>query len=202
MLRDRAYTQSLAVAEAGLNQYLWMVFSGASSEQNNFIVPGGTGTDPHSQDVRAHRCLRHLRVRGTYTITVTPPTASDSRITVTVNGQAAQPADAPRTVSAHVGRPAFSEYVLLVDEQVYIGGPSTRIWHGKTHSNTGIRIETENITDPVTCSQATYTYSGTTKPGVWSQDLPSTSPSKLLWWPNSRDPPRSGSAHRFQHRHV
>ena len=30
--RDRAYTQSLGVAEAGLNQYLWMVASGESCE--------------------------------------------------------------------------------------------------------------------------------------------------------------------------
>ncbi len=44
--RDRAYTQSLAVAEAGLNQYLWMVASGSSSRSNGFAIAGNTGPDP------------------------------------------------------------------------------------------------------------------------------------------------------------
>ena len=44
--RDRSYTQSLAVAEAGLNQYLWMVASGTSSQSNGFAIAGNTGPDP------------------------------------------------------------------------------------------------------------------------------------------------------------
>ncbi|MCL4369169.1 MAG: hypothetical protein M1337_08415 [Actinobacteria bacterium] len=179
--RDRAYTQSLSVAEAGLNQYLWMIASGASTDANNFAIPGNTGPDPHAQTLNLTDTVDGSN-QGVYTIQVTPPTQSDSRVKVTVTGKANSPVNAPRTVAAHLGRPAFSEYVLLVDDQVYIGGPADRVWHGKTHSNTGIRIETENITDPITCAQPTYDtgYVGT-KPGVWSQYLPVNSPSKALW---------------------
>ena len=42
--RDRAYTESLEVAEAGLNRYLWMIASGESCEQNDFVIPGATRT--------------------------------------------------------------------------------------------------------------------------------------------------------------
>ncbi|MCZ7663913.1 MAG: hypothetical protein M5U22_13755 [Thermoleophilia bacterium] len=179
--RDRAYTQSLAVAEAGLNQYLWMVASGASGEANNFAIPGNAGPDPNTQTITLSDPYDGS-AKGTYTLEVTPPSQSDSRVAVTVTGQAASTEDAPRTVRAHVGRPAFSEYVLLVDDDVYIGGPADRVWHGKTHSNTGIRIETANITDGVSSAQAQYDtgYAGT-KPGVWSQYLPSNDPSKALW---------------------
>ncbi len=178
--RDRAYTQSLAVAEAGLNQYLWMVAAGKSSEANNFAIAGNTGPDPHLKTFSLSDPYDDS-LKGTYTVQVTPPSASDSRINVKVTGAAESPVDVPRTVSAHIGRPAFSEYVLLVDDQVYIGGPLDRVWFGKTHSNTGIRIETSNINDTVTCAQSSYSYSGTTKAGIWSQDIPSADPSRALW---------------------
>ncbi|MHB1414940.1 MAG: hypothetical protein ACYC1C_06775 [Chloroflexota bacterium] len=179
--RDRAYTQSLAVAEAGLNQYLWMVADGSSSEFNDFAIPGNTGADPHVKTFPLTDPYDGT-VKGQYVLKIDPPSQSDSRVTVTATGKAASPEDASRTVTAHLGRPSFSEYVLLVDDDVYIGGPSTRVWHGKTHSNTGIRIETSNIIDLVSSAQSSYDtgYAGT-KPGVWSQDLPSNDPSKALW---------------------
>ncbi len=179
--RDRAYTQSLTVAEAGLNQYLWMVASGSSADMNNFKIPG----DPTPND---HHHVYELtdpyngELLGRYAMQVTPPSAGDSRVTVRVTGLANSPTEVPRTIEAHLGRPAFSEYILLVDEQVYIGGPADRVWHGKTHSNTGIRIETANIIDSINCARSTYEYtSGNTKPGIWSRDLPSNSPSKTYW---------------------
>jgi len=178
--RDRAYTQSLAVAEAGLNQYLWMIASGKSSEANDFNIPGNPEADKHKQTITLSDPYDST-VKGVYTIQVTPPTPSDSRITVKVTGAAESTVDVPRTVNAHIGRPAFSEYILLVDDDVYIGGPLSRVWFGKTHSNTGIRIETSNIIDTVTCARATYTYSGQTKAGIWSQNIPVDDPSRALW---------------------
>jgi hypothetical protein len=178
--RDRAYTKSLAVAEAGLNQYLWMVAAGKSSEVNDFAIPGNAGPDPHFKTFTLTDPYSGAE-EGVYSILVAPPGPADSRIAVTVTGTASSPVDAPRTVSAHIGRPSFSEYVLLVDEEVYIGGPLGRIWFGKTHSNTGIRIETSNINDTVTCARSTYSYSGSAKPGIWSQDIPSSDPSRALW---------------------
>jgi type II secretory pathway pseudopilin PulG len=185
--RDRAFTQSLAVAEAGLNQFLWMVADGKSTEMNEFAIYGDDDDDPHVETFTLADKYDPTKIAGTYTIQVTPPTPSDSRVAVTVTGSAESPVDVPRTVSAHIGRPSFSEYVLLVDDQVYIGGPVTRVWHGKTHSNEGIRIETANITDTVSCARATYRYDsdGQTHPGVWSQGPPDGVPtgdaSRGLW---------------------
>lgn len=179
--QDRAFTQSLAIAEAGLAQYLWMVASGTSSEYNNFAIPDNTGPDIHLKSFTLTDPYDGS-AKGTYTIRVDPPSAADSRITVTVTGAATSTENENRTVRARLGRPSFSEYVLLVDDQVYIGGPAARVWHGKTHSNTGIRIETGNIIDIVSCAQSSYDtgYAGT-KPGIWSQDLPGNDPSKALW---------------------
>lgn len=152
--RDRAYSQSLAVAEAGLNQYLWMVAAGKSSEYNDFAIFGNPGPDPHRQTIQLTDA--GTDVKGTYTLFVTPPSADDGRITVTITGKADSPAEAPRTVRAHIGRPSFSEYLLLVDDTVNIGGPLDRVWWGKTHSNSGIRIDTANIIDMVTCARAKH----------------------------------------------
>ena len=178
--RDRAYTQSLAVAEAGLNQYLWMVQDGKSSEANDFAIYGNTESDVHKQTITLSDAYDGSP-KGVYTIQATPPSSTDSLVAVTVTGTAESPVDVPRTVMAHIGRPAFSEYVLLVHEDVYVGGPLTRVWHGKTHSNTGIRIETSNIIDTVSCARSTYTYSSQTKPGIWSVDVPTSDPSRALW---------------------
>lgn len=179
--RDRSYTQSLAVAEAGLNQYLWMVASGESSEASDFALPGNPGPDPHRQTF-ALADQQDGSTKGTYTIEVTPPSGSDSRVKVTVTGTASSATEVPRTVTAHVGRPSFSEYLLLTDEQVNIGGPLDRVWHGKTHSNTGILIDTAAIVDTISCARASYEYSGgQTKPGVWSQDVPLQHGSRALW---------------------
>ena len=183
--RDRAYNQSLAVAEAGLNQYLWMVASGTSSQANGFAIAGNTGPDPRYKQFNLTD-IYDESVKGTYAIRVVAPTAQDSRVLVTVTGKATSPVSAPRTVTAHLGRPSFSEYVLLTDEEVWIGGPLNRVWHGKTHSNTGICIDTANITDPITCANATYSSDmfGGTHNGVWSgydYTVPSNDPSRALW---------------------
>jgi hypothetical protein len=187
VIRDRAYSESLAVAEAGLNQYLWMVASGTSSDSNGFAIPGNTGPFPQWEKLSLTD-IYNDSVKGTYAIQVTPPTATDSRLLVTVTGMAASSTDVPRTVSAHLGRPAFSEYVMLTDDEVWIGGPIGRLWHGKTHSNTGVIIDTSNITDPVTCANATYNSDmfGGSHNGVWSggdpgSKVPSTDPSVALW---------------------
>lgn len=179
--RDRAYSQSLAVAEAGLNQYLWMVASGSSTDMNNFVIPGDPTPDDHHH-VYELTDPYDGTVVGRYAMQVTPPSASDSRVTVRVTGLANSPTEVARTVEAHLGRPSFSEYILLVDDSVYIGGPADRIWFGKTHSNTGIRIETGNIIDTITCARSTYEYSsGIWKDGVWSQNLPADHPSRAYW---------------------
>jgi hypothetical protein len=185
--RDRGNSQSLAVAEAGLNQYLWMVAAGASSESNDFAIPGNVEADEHRQTIDLVNA--DYAVKGTYTIEVTEPSADDPRIAVTVTGRAESDLDTARTVSAHIGRPSFSEYVLLTNDSVYIGGAPTdidRVWQGKTHSNTGVRIETRNISDVVSCAQSTYLYASpnTYENGVWSQYVTSatdTTGSRALW---------------------
>jgi|WetSurMetagenome_2_1015567.scaffolds.fasta_scaffold34432_3 Tfp pilus assembly protein PilX len=179
VIRDRDYTLSLAVAEAGLNQYLWMVATGKSSETNDFTIAGNTGSDIHKETITL--ADRNDAAKGTYTIQVIPPSGSNSNLTVKVTGTAAGGTEAPRTVSAHIGRPSFSQYILLVDDQVYIGGDLNRIWYGKTHSNEGIRIETKTINDTVTCAQSSYTYDGNNKPGIWSTDVPGSDPSRAYW---------------------
>jgi Tfp pilus assembly protein PilX len=180
--RDMDYTESLAVAEAGLNQYLWMVAQGLSSEVNDFAIPGSTGSDDHKETYT----LNGDTASGTYTMEVTAPWTDDddSTITVDVTGYSDADPTVSRTVSAHIGRPAFSEYVLLVDDAVYIGGAPDdpdRQWYGKTHSNTGIRIETYNINDTITCARSSYNYGGSTKPGVWSDYISGSDPSRALW---------------------
>ncbi len=87
---------------------------------------------------------------------MTPPSADDPSVKVVVTGQATSPEDTPRTVEASLGRPSFSQYLLLTNDEVWIGGPLDRVWHGKTFSNTGICVDTANLTETMSCSNATY----------------------------------------------
>jgi hypothetical protein len=164
--RDRAYTQSIAVAEAGLNQYLWMIASGTSSEFNNFNVPGNTGSGPPWTVTFPLNDPYDGSQRGVYSIQITPPTPTDSRVLAKVTGKAtAVNADkAPRTIEAHLGRPSFCQYVELVNDALNIMGPADRQWFGKTHSNTSVNINTGNINDIISCARASYGGS----PGVYS----------------------------------
>jgi Tfp pilus assembly protein PilX len=183
--RDRTYTQSLAVAEAGLNQYLWMVASGASSRSNAFGIAGNTGPDSHFQQINLTDIYTDS-IQGTYAIKVTPPSASNSNISVTVTGKATSTVDVPRTVTASLGRPSFSQYLLLTNDEVWIGGPLTRVWHGKTFSNTGICVDTANLNETMSSSNATYSSNmfGGSHPGVWSgyqYTVPANDPSRAFW---------------------
>ncbi len=183
--RDRTYTQSLTVAEAGLNQYLWMVASGESSRSNGFAIAGNTGPDPLFKEFDLTNVF-DSSVHGRYAIQVTPPSANNPNVSVTVTGQATGPEDTPRTVTASLGRPSFSQYLLLTNDEVWIGGPLDRVWHGKTFSNTGICTDTANLTETMSCSRATYTSGilGGTHNGVWSGHLttvPANHYSRQFW---------------------
>jgi hypothetical protein len=175
--RDRAYTESLEVAEAGLNRYLWMIASGASCEQNNFNIPGASPSNLHK--VTSALTDQSGNVSGSYTMQVNPPSTGSPVVRVTVTGQGPSSVDVPRTITATIGRPAFSEYVMLTDQAVNIGGPDTRQWWGKTHSNTQIRIDTYNINDMITCTNASYNGN----PGVYSSVAAVTNhPKSLQLW--------------------
>ena len=183
--RDRSYSQSLTVAEAGLNQYLWMVAAGSSSRSNGFAIAGNTGTDPRFK-VFDLTDIYDSSVQGRYAIRVTPPTATNSSVRVTVTGQATAPMDTPRTVTASLGRPSFSQYLLLTNDEVWIGGPLDRVWHGKTFSNTGICVDTADLNETMSCSNASYTSSmfGGTHNGVWSGHIttvPTNDASRAFW---------------------
>jgi Tfp pilus assembly protein PilX len=152
--RDRSYTESLEVAEAGLNRYLWMVAAGESCEQNGFAIPGASPSDIHK--VTSIVTDQSGNSKGSYTMQVEPPSASNASLRVTVTGQGTSNIEVPRTITATIGRPSFSEYVMLTDDPINIGGPVTRQWWGKTHSNTQVQIDTYNINDMITCAQSSY----------------------------------------------
>ncbi len=184
--RDRSYSQSLTVAEAGLNQYLWMVASGESSRSNGFAIAGNTEADDPLFKEFEFNDIHDASVKGVYATQVSPPSATNPNVTVTVTGQATSPMDTPRTVTASLGRPSFSQYLLLTNDEVWIGGPLDRVWHGKTFSNTGICVDTANLVETMSCSRATYSSSmfGGTRNGVWSGYLytvPLNDPSRALW---------------------
>jgi hypothetical protein len=95
---------------------------------------------------------------------VVPPSVDTPVVRVTITGQGQTSSGVTRTITATIGRPAFSEYVMLTDDAINIGGPVTRQWFGKTHSNTQIQMNTYNINDMITCTNASYNGN----PGVYS----------------------------------
>ena len=180
VLRDRAYTQSLAVAEAGLNQFLWMIASGQCHESYNFALPGNTGPDPHTQTFALTDPYPSDELKYLYhQVTPPPPPFSDRSHGPT--GATESPANSPYRLAPSCGRPAFSEPGSFTTTTL-CGRPVGRVWYGKTHSNVGIRIETAEINDLVSCARQSYQYAqGQTKPGIWSNNVPENDPSRALW---------------------
>jgi hypothetical protein len=175
--RDRSFTESLEVAEAGLNRYLWMVAAGESCEQNDFAIPGASTSNIHK--VTSTVTDQSGKSKGSYTMEVEPPSSTNASLRVTITGRGASSVNVPRTITATIGRPSFSEYVMLTDDPINIGGPVTRQWWGKTHSNTQVQMDTYNINDMITSASSSYNGNN----GVYSTiaAVRDHANSKLLW---------------------
>ena len=116
---------------------------------------------------------------GKFSLTITPPDAGSSIVTIESVGWTDKYPKMKRTITAQYGQPSFATYSFLQNSSSWYGSGITV--NGPVHSNNGIRMDGTNLS-LVTSAKETYTCGSETgcsppqqKPGVWGsggdQDL-------------------------------
>ncbi len=142
------------IAENGLNYARWRL----AHDPDNFANETKTVTDQFAGDL------------GSYTLTMTPPVVGSTIVMIESTGQTTGQAARQVTLRARYGRPSLAKYSLIVNSDVWYGGPTS----GPMHVNGGIRMDGSSDSQ-VTSAKATYfcqwyhgcTWPFETKPGVW-----------------------------------
>lgn len=131
--RDRE--QALHIAEAGIHFYKWYLahqLDGRTAGQIKTFWASGTALGQSAPYVGTF-------ANGTYTITVTPPDASETIVYIESTGATIKSPDHTRTIRVRLRRPSWSEFAVLTDEAVRFGS-GTEVF-GKIHSNNGLRFD-------------------------------------------------------------
>ncbi len=163
--------QSLSIAEAGINYYLWHL-----SHNNQDYCDGQacTGPGPYGPYTHTYKNANGDTL-GTYDITITPPGLGGT--TVTVRSQGTSTTGEQRTVVATLGIPSFAQYSFVTNSEVWFG--DTESTNGLVHSNKGIHYD-GTANGVVSSGATTYTPTacfggnGQVKNGIWGIGGPQT----------------------------
>ncbi len=161
--------ESLNIAEAGINYYLWHLNHNATD-----YTDGHTGTQTLNPTLGygpyTHNYIDLNGVNeGTYTLYINPPTNNSTVVTIRSIGQTLN-SNITKTVQAQIGVPSFASYGVVSDSALWFGNNETA--DGPIFSNQGIRIDGAN-TSTVSSANSTYNPSvnvggdGNFHPGVW-----------------------------------
>jgi len=169
--RQNKSNQSLSIAEAGINYYLWHL-----SHNNLDYCDGQTcvGAGPYGPYTHEYRNATG-DLLGSYDLTITPP-VSGSNI-ATVRAEATTTTGEKRTVVASLGIPSFAQYSFVTNSEAWFG--STESTNGLVHSNKGIHYD-GTANGVVSAAVTSYTPAGCfggngqVKNGVWGTGGPTT----------------------------
>ena len=180
-------TQSLQVAEAGVNYYKWHLTHNSSDykDGNNWCC-GDPDPDPAlSLDDCKGICGPYLHdykdyngaVIGQFSLKIIPSKTGSTINTIKSTGHAYGNSSAQKEITVIVGKRSLAEYSFLTHSPIWIG--SGEATSGPLHSNGGIRFD-DTCDAEVTSAVSTYNCSGTghgcsgTKPGIWGAGGPTT----------------------------
>lgn len=126
--------KALAIAEAGVNQYLWHLNKDSRfyEHDDDYIFDGGQPRVHTFED-------------GRFRLEITPPSTEDPVVTIRSTGWLAREPSNQRTVEVRVHRREFVQYVSMTQEQTSPDGEPVywftgeHIW-GPLHTNGTLRI--------------------------------------------------------------
>ncbi|HLN19380.1 MAG TPA: pilus assembly PilX N-terminal domain-containing protein [Patescibacteria group bacterium] len=128
--------KAFQTAEAGVYYYRWYLAhqtSGKTPQQIQDFWTGGEAIGVGSTFVQNYEGI------GQFNLSVTPPSAGSTIVTVTSEGYTFKEPEIKRTVKVRFRRPSWSEYIFLSNSFINFGDQS-EVW-GKVHSNFGIRFD-------------------------------------------------------------
>ena len=163
--------EAFQIAEAGINYYQWHLAHFPSDYQDGTTTPG-----PYVHLYTDYDTQTQI---GQFTLTITPPSANSSVVTIQSTGWTTHNPQQKRTITATYGIPSLAQYSFLSNDIVWIG--SSEQISGKLQSNNGVRFDGVGNA-PIMSAKATYTCPSAqgspcpaTKNGVWGNPPASVS---------------------------
>lgn len=121
--------QAFAIAEAGAEYYRWHLAHAPEDFQDGTGVPG-----PYVHEYKN----KDGDTIGRFTLTITPPPAGSTIVTVTSKGEV-YAASTARSVKVTLGIPSWTKYSVAANDNMRFGS-GTEVF-GAVHSNAGIRFD-------------------------------------------------------------
>jgi len=183
-IRKVRQTQSLQVAEAGVNYYKWHLAHNSFDykdgndwccSENPLLTLEDCGgvCGPYVHDYKNNEGI----VIGQFSLKIAPSKIGSTINTIESTGHAYGISSTRKKITALVGKRSLAEYSFLTHSPIWIG--SGEATSGPLHSNGGIRFD-DTCDAEVTSAVATYSCGGTghdcsgTKPGIWGSGGPTT----------------------------
>lgn len=156
--------ETLNVAEAGIHFYRWYIAHNIDGLTPAQVEAFWEDTAPYPYGVNTPYEADFEGI-GRYRIEVTPPESGSTSIVVKSTGWTYKNPDLMRVIQVRLRRPAWCEYVIFSNSNLEV--PNGTETFGKVHSNGGVRFQgvAHNL---VSSAVPTYSYSGSTKDGVWT----------------------------------
>ena len=182
-------TQSLQVAEAGINYYKWHLTHDSSDykdgndwccDEDPLLTLENCGgvCGPYVHDYRDYSGDgSEGAVIGQFSLKITPSETGSTINTIESTGHAYGNSSVRKKIAALVGKRSLAEYSFLTHAPIWVG--SGEATSGPLHSNGGIRFD-DTCDAEVTSAVSTYSCSGVghdcsgTKPGIWGVGGPTT----------------------------
>ncbi len=127
---ESARLQSFLIAESGAEYYRWHLSHDADDYQD------GTGTSGPYTHVFKNKDEIAL---GEFELTITPPPAGSTRVTVLSKGTTTNTPGALRAIRTELSVPSLAKYAVAADDDMRFG-EGTEVF-GPIHSNGGIRFD-------------------------------------------------------------
>lgn len=133
--------QALQVAEAGIYFYRWYLAHEVEGRTTQQIKNFWENENPYGVDAPYEKDIvdESGEIRGTYSISVTPPEAYSTIVTVEATGWSNKNPDVQRTVRVRFRRPSWSEFAVLGNNYMRFGDGTTVM--GPLHVNGGVHFD-------------------------------------------------------------
>lgn len=183
-VRDVRKSQSLQIAEAGINYYKWHLAHNDSDyrDGNNWccdedpmktLSECGNLCGPYEHQYKDYDNV----IVGQFSLLIIPPETGSTVVSVESIGHAYGIDSLRKKVTSLVGKRSLAEFSFLTDSPIWIGDSEST--SGPLHSNGGVRFD-GTCNAEVTSAVLTYNCSGTghgcsgTKDGIWGVGGPNT----------------------------
>lgn len=172
--RQSVSNSSLGIAEAGINYYLWhLAHNDKDYCDGQACIDDGNGSyGPYTHEYKDSSGT----VLGEYRLTITPPPANSTSVTVRAVGVSSN--GVTRTIQATLGVPSFAQYAFVSNSETWFGDSETTV--GPVHSNAGIHYD-GTAQGTVTSAVSTYIPStcmggngSTRRNGIWGTGGPTS----------------------------